>query len=450
MTKAPARASIGCGTQGRSNQSRKRTLDVELDLPDLSDRCRQPLAPLLTIIFCLLLAPYPVAAQADDGQTSTGDPAAERILTAVAGPRPVTGLTAQDRPNDNGDQVLLQWQKSPDDFRGGRVLGYRVFKATSPDGPFEAVGEAPAGGTFFEAETEDGVPYYFNVVPFVAVTGADGVLAEVLGQSAMAGPAASSVQWIHLGRINVLIGTAMVIFFILFMIHRAKAGGKLYIRKIAGLDAVDEAIGRATEMGKKVFYVPGIQDMDNVQTIAGMIILGYVAEMTATYDTYLEVPVCRSLVLVTAKEVVKEAYAKAGRPDSYHTDQVYYLTDDQFGYAAGIDGKVVREKPATIFYMGAFFAESLILAETGNASGAIQIAGTAMPAQLPFFVTACDYTLIGEELFAASAYLSKEPKLLGSLKGQDYAKAIILISVVIGIVLETFGIWEFSSLFSIE
>jgi len=408
------------------------------------------LAALLTVLLCLILAPYPVAAQADEGQPLAGDPAAERILAAVAGPRPVTGLTAQDRPNDNGDWVLLQWQKSPDDFRGGQVLGYRVFKATSPEGPFEVAGEAPAGGTFLEADTKDGVPYYFNVVPFAAVTSADGVVAEVLGGAATAGPAVSSVQWIHLGRINVLVGTAMVIFFIIFMINRAKSGGKLYIRKIAGLDAVDEAIGRATEMGKKVFYVPGIQDMDNVQTIAGMIILGYVAEMTATYDTYLEVPVCRSLVLVTAKEVVKEAYAKAGRPDSYHTDQVYYLTDDQFGYAAGIDGKVVREKPATIFYMGAFFAESLILAETGNASGAIQIAGTAMPAQLPFFVTACDYTLIGEELFAASAYLSKEPKLLGSLKGQDYAKAIILISIVIGIVVETFGIWEFSSLFSIE
>jgi len=110
---------------------------------------------------------------------------------------------------------------------------------------------------------------------------------------------------------------------------------------------------------------------------------------------------------------------------------------------------VVREKPATIFYMGAFFAESLILAETGNAAGAIQIAGTAMPAQLPFFVTACDYTLIGEELFAASAYLSKEPKLLGSLKGQDYGKAVLLISIVLGTILETLGIWHFSSLFSV-
>ena len=87
--------------------------------------------------------------------------------------------------------------------------------------------------------------------------------------------------------------------------------------------------------------------------------------------------------------------------------------------------------------LGAFFAESLILAETGNSVGAIQIAGTARPAQLPFFIAACDFTLIGEELFAASAYLSGEPKQLGSLKGQDVGKAIAMLFIVLGVLAAT-------------
>jgi hypothetical protein len=60
-----------------------------------------------------------------------------------------------------------------------------------------------------------------------------------------------------------------------------------------------------------------------------------------------------------------------------------------------------------------------------------------MPSQLPFFVAACDYTLIGEELFAASAYLSKDPKLLGSLKGQDVGKFIFLLVILVGVVFLT-------------
>jgi hypothetical protein len=79
-----------------------------------------------------------------------------------------------------------------------------------------------------------------------------------------------------------------------------------------------------------------------------------------------------------------------------------------------------------------FWAESLILAESGSATGAIQIAGTDAITQLPFFITACDYTIIGEELYAASAYLSEEPILVGSVKAQDLLKIIILGMLMVG------------------
>ena len=214
-------------------------------------------------------------------------------------------------------------------------------------------------------------------------------------------------------------------------------GSEMCIRDRAGLEAVDEAVGRATEMGRPVLFIPGIQDMDNVQTVAGMTILANIAKRTATYETKLEVPVSRSIVMSTGRETVKQAYLEAGRPDLYSDDIVHYITDEQFGYVAAVDGIMVRERPAACFYLGAFFAESLILAETGNSIGAIQVAGTAMPTQLPFFVAACDYTLIGEELFAASAYLSKDRKMLGSLKGQDAGKAIAMIFIVVGVGLAT-------------
>ena len=205
------------------------------------------------------------------------------------------------------------------------------------------------------------------------------------------------------------------------------------------MEAVDEAIGRATEMGRPILFIAGIQDMDDVQTLAGITILGRVAEQVAAYDTKINMPVSRSLVMTAARETIKAAYQTAGRPDAYSDDMVNYITDEQFGYVAAVDGIMVREKPATIFLLGAFFAESLILAETGNSIGAIQIAGTARPAQLPFFVAACDFTLIGEELFAASAYLSGEPKMLGSLKGQDVGKAIAMAAILIGVIAITIG-----------
>jgi hypothetical protein len=355
-------------------------------------------------------------------------------------PAPPTNVVAKDTPNDAGGSITITWTKSSDDGAGrNNVTGYEILRSTAVDGEYEFIGNTTAGAQqFMDTDTKDKVEYFYTIK---AVT-------QVLSSVSLPSQAViSTQQWFNTDRINTFIAVLILSFAILYFIRRAKAGKKLYIRRIAGLEAVDDAVGRATEMGKKVFYVPGIMDMDSMQTIAGITILGKVAKLTAEYETKLEVPTCRSMVMVTCREMVKEAYSNAGRPDSYNDDMIYYLTDDQFGYAAAVDGLFVREKPAAIFLQGHFFAESLILAETGNSIGAIQIAGTAAVAQLPFFVAACDYTLIGEEFFAASAYLSNDPKLLGSIKGQDVGKFIFLLAILVGVILATAGIFDLSRFF---
>jgi hypothetical protein len=170
-----------------------------------------------------------------------------------------------------------------------------------------------------------------------------------------------------------------------------------------------------------------------------MNILSEVARTAATYDTRTIVPCCMPLVFPVAEEVVKTGYQNAGRPDAYRPDDIRFISSDQFAFTAGVTGIMLREIPATNIFLGAFWAESLILAETGFAAGAIQIAGTANVSQLPFFVAACDYTLIGEELYAASAYLSGDPRLLGSLKSSDVAKVVVAILILLGVVFATFS-----------
>ena len=234
---------------------------------------------------------------------------------------------------------------------------------------------------------------------------------------------------------------------VVYCIYHARSGKELFIRRIPGLEAVDEAIGRATEMGRSIMYILGIGSVSDVATIASMNILSQVAQKTADYETPLRVPCNDPIVMNVVREMVKTAYLNEGRPDAYNEENIFFLTESQFAYAAGVDGMMVREEPAAVFLQGTFFAESLILAETGNSIGAIQIAGTDKEHQLPFFIAACDYTLIGEELFAASAYLSREPMLLGSLKGQDYGKVMIFGAIVIGVILEICGITWMTTFF---
>jgi hypothetical protein len=361
-----------------------------------------------------------------------------KLLMAEESPAAPSQLKAHDTPNDAGGSITVQWQLSSDDGGGkNNVTGYDILRATAVDGEYRGISSVHKGvGEYVDTSTDDKLTYFYKVRTLAG---------DFYSDSAPSGPAHSRQQWYNAEKSNLLVIAAILSFFIILFIGRAKKGKKLFIRRIAGLEAVDEAIGRATEMGRSVLYVPGIQDLDDVQTIAGITILGSLAKTIAKYDTKLDVPVSRSLVLTAARETVKQAYLSAGRPDAYSDDIVHYITDEQFGYVAALDGIMVRDRPATCFYLGSFFAESLILAETGNSIGAIQVAGTAQPAQLPFFVAACDYTLIGEELFAASAYLSKEPRALGSLKGADAGKVMALTFIGLGVALETLRVLTGSS-----
>ena len=83
--------------------------------------------------------------------------------------------------------------------------------------------------------------------------------------------------------------------------------------------------------------------------------------------------------------MVKDAYRTAGRPDAYSDKSNFFIAADQFAYTAAVDGIMLRERPAANFFIGYYYAESLLLAETGAATGAVQIAGTDAEHQLPFF-----------------------------------------------------------------
>jgi hypothetical protein len=345
-------------------------------------------------------------------------PSAMYALPPAAPPAAPTKLRAFDAPFDQGKSLELVW-----DYSEGAAVEAFVIERTGHGGPVQLVGTGEQSErTYTDDNVESGRRYRYRVG---AVRGADTAWSDM---SAEAIPVA---QWVDLRLFNILV--AIVVFFalILYFVSHARKGKSLFVRRIAGLDAVEESVGRATEMGKPIVFIPGIGTAAQISTIASMNILGEIAKKTAQYDTTLVVPNSDPVVYTIAREMVKEAHAKVGRPDSFNPDNVYYITSEQFAYAAAVDGIMVREKPATNFMLGWFAAESLILAETGSTTGAVQIAGTDAIYQLPFFITACDYTLIGEELYAASAYLSREPLLLGSLVGQDYGKLVIIVVLVV-------------------
>lgn len=359
-----------------------------------------------------------------------------------------------DTPNDGGSSLTVQWAPMPDD---GPNTRYQVLvgeaSATDP-ATFTISAEFPTNTkyvkdtktawwtrksdkTWHQAviksakgfEVKDETPYAVAV----AIVQED---RRAFSAVHVATPAANWFNWNQLNNLIIAITFGALVFFAISYAKRHT----IFLRRIPGLDAVDEAIGRATELGKPILYLTGAHDLHDPSTIAAAVILGKVAKRAALYETELMVPHREPITMAVCQEITKQAYLEAGKPDLFKEDANFFITADQFSYTAAVDGIMLRKKPAANFFMGHYFAESLLLTETGASTGAIQIAGTDADHQLPFFVTTCDYTLIGEELYAASAYLSKEPVQIGTLLGQDIGKAVILSMLAVGTVLATIGI----------
>ena len=240
---------------------------------------------------------------------------------------------------------------------------------------------------------------------------------------------------------GVLVIMALMIGPVLYYIRTARRRRDLYVRRLAGVDAIDEAAGRAAEMGRPLSFSTGITNVGPV-LYACLGVLYYVARKAAQYKSRLLLPQNNPEVMAIAEDVLREAYRAEGRSALFDPRNILFLSEEQFAFAAGYIGMVQREQVAGAFLFGHFAAESLILAEAGQQVGAMQVGASVSPEQVAFFIAACDYTLIGEELFAASAYLTREPIQLGSLYGQDRAKLFLLLMIVAGVGIATLNaVW---------
>jgi hypothetical protein len=368
------------------------------------------------------------------------------LIMAALGALPEgVAIEAASIENDNGRHIDVKWNVAAPE--GTIFVVSRHAAAGADDAPLPTEFEGQphpqddAGNGwkivyvgFADQELTDEVSSGTYVYSLQAVTDTSWKASDPVRSAPVSPDAAffNTNNWFYL----LLVGLTGVAFWIWYEIAK-RHGPKLFIRRIAGIDAIEDAIGRSTEMGRPVLYVTGVEEMTDIQTIASLLILGHVSKTIAEYDTELKVCNAYPMTMIVAEEVVRQGYANAGRLDAHRPENVMFLTAEQFAFAAAVTGIIMRDKPATNIYFGRFYAESLLLAETGFLTGAVQIAGTSEFTQLPFFIAACDYALLGEELYAVGAYLSREPTLLAQLKAGDVVKAFIMLLIAAGTISAT-------------
>lgn len=227
------------------------------------------------------------------------------------------------------------------------------------------------------------------------------------------------------------------------MLYLMYSRKEIWIRRLPALDYIEESVGRAAEMGRPVVCQGfgsgsnGMQSAIAPQIMAGLAVLGHAARICARHGTTIIASMRSESVVPVADEVLRTAFRLEGKLDEYLARREEMLPwvptqADMVTMAHNI-------RPATAILIGAFWHESVQIAEAFGSVGAVMIGGTGRVYQIPFFAAVCDMNLIGEEIYAVSAYINQTPQMLASMATQDYFKIAGLVFIVLGVILSTLG-----------
>lgn len=236
--------------------------------------------------------------------------------------------------------------------------------------------------------------------------------------------------------------SSLVILLILLAImyyttQQAKKGIVPHIRLIPGLEAIQEAVGRCVEMGRPVYYPLGAAGFGDAWTggkMAALSLIGYTAGLCAERGIKMLTGTTHTTIIPLIDDVLTQAYSVQAVPELHDISDIRWFPS-QMAYVAGTDTMFKYEKPGAQIMIDTWWAEALAFCEIGRRAGAFQIGGTDYRPYMPYFIATCDYALIGEEIFVASAYISEDPEPKATVLTEDLIKFLIIgITIVFGII----------------
>ncbi len=224
-------------------------------------------------------------------------------------------------------------------------------------------------------------------------------------------------------------------------LHHAQAlAGRLQSRRpLPGPDVIRSALGRSAETGRAVHLSPGSGTLGSrattAATIAGLLAAERVATEAARNGALLQVSSGDAVAHMALRGIVRQVYQRAGQTQDFDSGSVQLLAhQDPTAYATGVMTVYARQPLEASQLIGDFGQEFLLLGEEGAQRNLPQVGGAVSNAALPVMLLSTNQTLIGEEVFAADAYLSDDVAAQARLRTHDVLRALLIAVLIIGFV----------------
>jgi hypothetical protein len=237
--------------------------------------------------------------------------------------------------------------------------------------------------------------------------------------------------------------TGVTMYFIYFLAARFESLG-WRIREIPGLTAMEEAVGRSTETGRKVHFTSGSgARLDHAvytpMTMASLTVLGYVANLAAEKDADLLVTVIKPEVMPLTQDIVESAYSAAGKGEVYEAKkgEMILFTPQLATQVASLLAQ--QEWAANIMVGPVMGGEPAWAGELAAQLGTINIMGSPRDIITAFMACVADYLLVGEECYAAAAFVAKDAEQTLTISAEDMPKYLAIVLIIVGVIATSAG-----------
>lgn len=237
-----------------------------------------------------------------------------------------------------------------------------------------------------------------------------------------------------------LILCLLVILLLSLLASRKQLGRAL--RPIEAFEALEGQTGRAAESGQIIHVslgTGGVGGSDTIASLAGLSALAHLAEQGVATETPPLVTVSNPVLLALSLNVLRQAYIQGGRSSDFRWTQARLISPAPMAYALGTMDILLHEPVLANVMLGAFGPEVGLIAHAGSQAGLVQIGGSDNLPALSILHVNTDHLAIGEDLYAADAYLDRSAYKVTSLVAEDVARILLILGIIFFVLLRVLG-----------
>ena len=230
-----------------------------------------------------------------------------------------------------------------------------------------------------------------------------------------------------------------------FVYARLVTGGrKINRRPLPPIDLINSALARAAETGQPIHVSPGSGSLDgstiNPETLAGLVLAQRITDIAARRGAGISASSGDPIAHLALRGTVRRAYRDAGYSEDYRPELIQTLAaNDPIAFSVGLSNRVTSEPMEASITVGSFEQGYLLFAEPGRANNILQIAGTTDQQALTAALLTANGTLLGEEIYAAEAYIAPTPLGFARILTHDVLRSVIIGIIIFGIILVSLG-----------